>query len=352
MNTTFTVSVTRREESFVCCGNVLDLPAVPQLNPLPLLPILDGAAFAAHRPRIEALLLRLGSEVLDPIVLRGGESVKDLQDFPALVSAALARRPERKTRVLVVGGGAVLDAGQFLAAVLLRGLECIVVPTTLLAQVDAGLGGKCGLDAGATKNLVGVIRQPRAILVDPAFLTSIPDAEIRSGLGELCKMALLEGGELLRALREHCAGGVDVPDAALLALALRAKARYVSEDAFEGGRRIFLNLGHTIGHALESLALESGVPLPHGVAVALGLRAETRAFHPELAPLVDELLDAAGLPQKIPATLRCSGIEEHLAQDKKVRDGVVRVPVLGAEGRAWIVIASVADCASAARSLA
>lgn len=352
MTTTFYVNVARREESLIHSGDVTALPDAPQLKPARLLLVLDACAFAAHRARIEALTLRLGSEVSEPLILPGGEGVKDLAGFPAMVKAALERRPERGTRVLVVGGGAVLDAGQFLAAVLLRGLECVVVPTTLLAQVDAGLGGKCGLDAGSAKNQIGVIRQPRAVLVDPAFLASLPPAEIQSGLGEMCKMALLEGGALLEAMRAHVARGSSLPDASLLSMALRAKARCVSADAFENGRRIFLNLGHTIGHALEALALEAGVPLGHGVAVALGLRAETRAFNPALAPLVDELLDAAGLPRKAPAGLGWSAVEEHLVQDKKVRDGVLRVPVLGEPGRAWIVIASIADCAAAARTLA
>jgi 3-dehydroquinate synthase len=348
----FELVITGREESLIWAGDLAELPEHGALRRTRILPVLDVNALNAHRVRIEALQLRLGATVLEPLLLPGGESCKAMSGFPSLVESALARGLDRNTRLLVVGGGAVLDAGQFLAAVLLRGLECLVVPTTLLAQVDAGLGGKCGLDVGASKNQVGVIRQPRAVLVDPAFLSTLPSSELQSGWGEMCKMALLEGEECINTLKSCAQEGSRIPDACVLRALLRAKARFVASDAREQGRRVFLNLGHTVGHALESLALESEVALPHGVAIALGLRAETRWFNAEAAPLVDGLLDACGLPTAAPAGLDWSRLEDHLVRDKKVREGLLRVPVIGSAGQAWIVMAAVADCAAAARSLA
>ncbi|MSR75749.1 MAG: iron-containing alcohol dehydrogenase [Planctomycetes bacterium] len=317
-----------------------------------LLPIVDGSLPASQVTRGMDMAAALGERCLQALVLPGGEGVKDLGAFATHVEAALARHPDRRTRVLVIGGGAVLDCGQFLAAVLLRGLECCVVPTTLLAQVDAAVGGKCGLDVGARKNQVGVIRQPAAVFVDTAFLSTLPARQIQSGLAELAKTALLCGGVLHAELLAHAQRGGGVPSSALVAACLEYKASVVQRDPLERGERVLLNAGHSVGHALEAAALEAGIDLPHGHAVALGLRAEARAFAPQGVVAVDALLDALNMPRAVPVGVDCVRAAVFLDADKKRQGASIRIPVFDAPGVVRIVEVDMTHCAAALHALA
>lgn len=213
------------------------------------------------------------------IILMPGEAAKTLQQVEMAYERLYALGCDRSTLLLGVGGGTVSDFTGFVAATYLRGLSCGFVPTTLLAQLDAAVGGKNGINLGTAKNMIGTIRQPEFVIIDSHFLASLPALEFTSGLGELLKYALLEGGTLFEATQEYLqaaagrsAAGL-AEDAvaanrlsALIRAAVAVKVRIVGNDEFERGSRKFLNLGHTLGHAIELLE-----GIPHGLAVIKGL---------------------------------------------------------------------------------
>ena len=216
--------------------------------------IADAALRAVQGPRLERLSAALlGPDAAAPLWVEAGEASKEASALPAHWEALAARSLDRRGRLLVAGGGSLLDLGAFLGGTYLRGVETVLLPTTLLAQVDAALGGKCGVNLGPAKNQVGLIRQPAAIVADTGFLETLPAEELQSGQGEVLKTALLAGGDLRDAVQDPVADwGVLVPGC------LRYKADIVRRDEHEGGLRRILNLGHTLGHVLESLALVQG----------------------------------------------------------------------------------------------
>ncbi|HEX8385924.1 MAG TPA: 3-dehydroquinate synthase [Rubricoccaceae bacterium] len=207
-----------------------------------------------------------------PVVVPPGEGSKSLEAFAAVCDACLAAGPDRGAPLLALGGGVVGDLGGFAAATLLRGLPLAHLPTTVLAQVDSSIGGKTGVNTARGKNLVGAFYPPRFVLADPATLRTLPAREVRSGLAEAVKHALLAGGPLLETLEGEW-DRLAEPDvlAAVVREAAAVKARVVSEDERESGARASLNLGHTFGHALEAAA--GYAALTHGEAVAVGMRA-------------------------------------------------------------------------------
>ena len=225
--------------------------------------------------------------------------------------------------VVAVGGGVVTDVGGFAAACYMRGIAYVNVATTLVAQVDAAIGGKTGVNLPEGKNLVGAFWQPLAVLCDTDALVTLPEREWASGRGEIAKCAFLERTP-----------GEGAPGAALAAMALEdqiawcagLKAAVVSADEREGGRRMLLNYGHTLAHALEALSLAGGpVDLRHGEAVAVGL-----VFAAELARRLDRIdddrvaehravVELFGLAAEIPAGLSAPELLQYMARDKKAR---------------------------------
>jgi len=204
----------------------------------------------------------------------GGESRKRLAEVEALAEQMVAAGADRSSVVIAMGGGIVNDVAGFLAAIFMRGIPVIQVPTTLLAQVDAAVGGKTGVNLVAGKNLLGSFHQPLAVLIDPEVLATLPEREYRAGLYEIIKCGVIRDAELFRILDE-CAPEVlamrpTVVDR-IIADAVRIKAEVVSADEREGDLRRILNFGHTVGHALE--AETKYERLLHGEAVAFGMRA-------------------------------------------------------------------------------
>ncbi|HEV8044231.1 MAG TPA: 3-dehydroquinate synthase family protein, partial [Rubrobacter sp.] len=195
------------------------------------------------------------------------------------------------------------DLGGFVAGTYMRGIDLVMLPTSLLAMVDSSVGGKVGVDLPEGKNLVGAFVRPRLVAADLDWLRTLPEREISNGLAETVKMGLLAGGAFFDDL--HLVEGARAGDAeALLTLVLhsvRFKAGVVAEDELEGGLRAILNYGHTIGHALEAAA---GYALPHGSAVAAGMVAAARLsserFGTDLTGLHEDLIEAAGLPLRVP----------------------------------------------------
>jgi len=206
----------------------------------------------------------------------GGEARKRLAEVEALAEQIMQASGDRSSVVVAFGGGIVGDLGGFLAAIFMRGIPVIQVPTTLLAQVDAAVGGKTGANLVAGKNLIGSFHQPLAVLIDPDVLRTLPEREYRAGLYEIVKCGVIRDPHLF-ALMDRSAGDVLTHDPGVLeqiiAAAVRIKAEVVSADEREGGLRRILNFGHTVGHALE--AETHYERLLHGEAVAFGMHAAT-----------------------------------------------------------------------------
>jgi 3-dehydroquinate synthase len=234
-------------------------------------------------------------------VLPDGERGKTLAELERGAARLLREGFTRRSLVVAVGGGAVSDAAGFLAATFMRGVDWAVVPTTLLAMVDAAIGGKTAVNLAAAKNAVGAFHPPRAVLADPAALATLPARELRSGMGEVLKYAALRPDMLGRV----AALGEDPPGPALVGACARAKVDVVRADPTEKGERKLLNLGHTFGHGVEAAGRFER--WTHGEAVAIGLAFAFRlaARLGRIGPLaVAEMEDAirgAGLPVRIPA---------------------------------------------------
>jgi 3-dehydroquinate synthase len=219
----------------------------------------------------------LGGRECEALFFAGGEDNKRISHVEELAEQMIERGADRSSLVLAVGGGIVTDMAGFLAAIFMRGIPVIQVPTTLLAQVDAAVGGKTGVNLVAGKNLIGSFHQPLAVLIDPAVLASLPDREYRAGLYEIIKAGVIRSEPLFRLLAERRSDVLrQVPEVVdgIITEAVRIKAEVVSLDERESGLRRILNFGHTFGHALE--AETQYTQFLHGEAVSWGMRAATR----------------------------------------------------------------------------
>ena len=212
-----------------------------------------------------------------PIFFAGGESKKRLSEIESMAEELVAAGADRSSVVVAFGGGIVNDVGGFLAAIFMRCIPVIQVPTTLLAQVDAAVGGKTGVNLVSGKNLLGSFHQPLAVLIDPDVLRTLPEREYRAGLYEIIKCGVIRDATLFRLLDEGIEKVLAQEPATverIIAGAVRIKTEVVSADEREGGLRRILNFGHTVGHALEAETQYSR--FLHGEAVAFGMRAATR----------------------------------------------------------------------------
>lgn len=304
--------------------------------------VVTQAGVRAHAERVTESLAAAG---FNPRVLQvpDGEGAKVLTQAERLWDAFLDHGLDRGSAVLAVGGGVVGDLAGFAAATYMRGTGLVQVPTSLLAQVDASVGGKVAVNHPRAKNLIGVFHQPRLVLIDPATLATLPDREYRAGLAEVIKTGAALSADLFERL-ERDGPALRRRDGDLLAEVVAAccaeKAAIVEQDEREeSGLRMVLNYGHTVGHALE--ALDGYRTWLHGEAVAVGIAVAARlATRLGLAePATEErqvrLLEGAGLPvtfeQPAPAA-----ILEALRHDKKARDGRVPFVLLKAIGRAEV----------------
>jgi 3-dehydroquinate synthase len=272
------------------------------------------------------------------LVIEAGEDQKTPATVSQIHDAAFARKLERGSLIVALGGGVVGDMAGFAAATWLRGIAVVQVPTTLLAMVDAAIGGKTGVNHPGGKNLIGAFHQPRLVLIDPATLATLPEREFRAGMAEVIKYGVIGDAELFNDL--HTAAEHD-PDAGLASLAsvgakrlqslleraAAAKAQVVAADEREGGLRAILNYGHTLGHVVEALC-GYGAYL-HGEAVGLGMIAAGEVslgmglWSQDDQRRQKAVIAAAGLPMAWP-DLDPDAVLECLQGDKKVRDGKVR----------------------------
>lgn len=205
-----------------------------------------------------------------------GEQHKNIDTCAVLWQRLLECQFDRRSLLLNLGGGVIGDMGGFVAATYKRGIRFVQIPTTLLAQVDASIGGKLGIDFGGIKNSVGVFQNPQAVFIDPQFLQTLPTRQLRNGFAEVVKHALIADVDYWKKL-QTLDTSTSQPWQELIHTSLLIKKRVVEADPLEQGLRKILNFGHTIGHAIESYSLQyDSEPLLHGEAVALGMIAETR----------------------------------------------------------------------------
>ncbi len=326
--------------------------AIARCAPSSLLVVSDSNVQRTRGATIEGALRPLAVRCTR-ITLPPGEAHKTLANVGAIWDAALGAGLDRGALVVAVGGGVIGDLAGFAAACLLRGVRFVQVPTTLLAMVDSSVGGKTGFDHITGKNLLGAFYQPSAVVADLGHLITLPVRERAAGLAEIVKIALATDGPLLDRL-EECAEALARGDLGALAPVVRAaidaKIRVVRDDEREKGPRALLNLGHTVGHALE--AHGGYARWLHGEAVALGTLVEMRATA-ELgwtpAALVERgaaLFAALGLPVRVEHA-ELAAAWAFVANDKKRARDAVRLPVVTGAGQAHVELVGLRELRSA-----
>jgi len=311
---------------------------VRPLRPSQLLVVTDSRVGPLYAARALAAL-----QTLAPVAvfeLTGGETGKDMRAVEAVLDALLAAGADRKSVVIALGGGVVGDIAGFAAAVYMRGIRFVQVPTTLLAQVDSSVGGKTGVNHPRGKNLIGAFHQPEAVVADTDTLRTLPPRELSAGLAEVLKHGLLADAEYFAQVTSDLPRLLACDEQALTAAIGRSceiKAAIVARDEKESGERALLNLGHTFGHAIE--ALTGYERWLHGEAVGCGMclaadlsrrldlitRADVEA--------VERAIAAAKLPTRIEGLSRAAALES-MRGDKKTEAGEIRFIVLERIGRA------------------
>jgi 3-dehydroquinate synthase len=302
-----------------------------------------GRVAASHRVAVisdDNVALHHGAAVLSQFpsdrarlfTMPPGEQEKTRERWAQLTDALLEWGAGRDTTVVAVGGGVVGDLAGFVAATYMRGLPVVQVPTTLLAMVDASVGGKTAVDTPGGKNLVGAFHNPSAVVIDPAVLGTLPADVLRSGLAEMIKHGVIADAsyfdrmlQFLPALAAH--GAAADGFAPLIAGSVRIKAEVVAEDTREGGLRQILNFGHTVAHAVEKV---QQYDMLHGDAVAMGMVAEARMAErlglasAGVSHAVRDAVVRAGLPDTLPAGIDIDAVLAETHGDKKARGGAAR----------------------------
>jgi shikimate kinase/3-dehydroquinate synthase len=278
---------------------------------------------------------RLGDVVRD-VRIAPGEAAKTLETAGEVLRALADAGMAHDDHVVALGGGVVGDVAGFCAAVYQRGVPVVQVPTTLVAQVDSAYGGKTGVDLPEGKNYVGAYHQPAAVLADPSTLATLPAEELAAGWAEVVKTGLIAGGDLWRRVRSRELHShhppPTPPDRDLVLACARVKLRIVAQDERDAGLRQTLNLGHTVGHAIETAT--GYRRYRHGEAVGLGLLAALTLSHqPELREEVAALLAAQGLPVQLDPAVDREAVAVAVQRDKKRRGGRVGFVLVEAPGR-------------------
>jgi 3-dehydroquinate synthase len=306
-----------------------------------------GNVFVVTNPVVDALYGEAARASLDgvagrveTIAIPDGEQYKSLDTLRTIYDRVLSYGADRRTIIAALGGGVVGDVAGFAAATVLRGIRLVMIPTTLLAQVDSSVGGKTAVNHDRGKNLIGAFHQPALVVSDTSTLTTLPEREYRAGLAEVIKYGVILDAELF-ALLETRAGDLVARDPELLtdivARSVELKAQVVERDEREGGLRAILNFGHTVGHAIEKVTQYSR--FLHGEAVAIGMSAAARvsrtigACDAATAQRLERLTTALGLPTALPADLDRAAVEAAIGFDKKVRGDSVTFIVADGIGR-------------------
>ncbi len=279
----------------------------------------------------------------ETLIVPDGEGEKNVNRWSDVIDSLTAMGATRDVTLVALGGGVIGDLTGFAAASYMRGVDFVQLPTSLLAQVDASVGGKTAINHPAGKNLIGAFHQPQGVVIDLDTLDTLPGREFRAGLAEVVKYGLLGDATFLPWLAKHRSAILDRepgPLGQMIARCCEQKAAIVAADEREQGQRALLNLGHTFGHAIEA---ESGYGhILHGEAVAIGcclaasLSAELGYITEREAGEVTSLIAEFGLPTQVPKDLQAERLISRMGLDKKNRDGQLRLVLLRAIGAAAV----------------
>jgi 3-dehydroquinate synthase len=292
---------------------------------------------------LDRVLEALPEDNRHSLVLPDGEANKNQRLWWWIIDELVAIGADRDSCIIALGGGVIGDLGGFAAASYMRGIDFIQVPTTLLAQVDAAVGGKTGINHEQGKNLVGAFHQPRAVLMDTDTLDTLPEREFLAGLAEVVKYGAIRDRPFLEWLERHATRVVKRDREILAELVERSvsnKAEVVTGDEFEAGARALLNFGHSFGHALETLT--GYQRYLHGEAVAIGMVVAARLSEarglcvPGSADRLAALLEMFGLPVTVLEDVTAAAVVDQLRHDKKMRSGRTRLVLLEEFGSATI----------------
>ncbi len=285
-------------------------------------------------PKIKS---ELKGHVYDLIEIPSGEKHKTLSTCEKIWEQMLDQNADRKSLVINLGGGVIGDMGGYAASCYMRGVDFIQIPTTLLSQVDASVGGKLGVDFKSFKNLVGVFNSPQAVIIESGFLKTLSAAELRSGFAEVIKHALIKDESLWIDLQGQTPASIK-KWAEIIHRNVCIKKEVVEDDPFEGGLRKILNFGHTIGHAIETLLLDTDDHLLHGEAIAVGMICESflsyskgMISNQELDEITEYILSIYN--KVIPTRLKNhKQILENMKKDKKNKGGKIMFSLLDGVG--------------------
>ena len=263
------------------------------------------------------------------IEIKSGEEYKNISTCNFIWEQLTINNFDRNSLLINLGGGVIGDMGGFCAATYKRGLDFIHIPTTLLAMVDASVGGKLGIDFKGFKNQIGLFNNPKAVLISPEFLETLAESELKSGFAEVVKHALISDNSLWVKLKNTPFTDLDWED--IIDTSVQIKNKIVLADPFEKGERKKLNFGHTFGHAIESYYLEKGTPISHGEAVFMGMILET-----EISDLSEtdknEIKNYILSNFALPYTPKKSSLHKFLINDKKNQDGKINFTLLSGIG--------------------
>jgi 3-dehydroquinate synthase len=294
---------------------------VDSLNPSNIFVLVDVNTSSFVLPRLQAQSKAIANATV--ITTKAGDINKNLEALASIWKQLGLQHATRDSLLINVGGGVITDMGAFAAATFKRGIRFVNVPTTLLGAVDASVGGKTGINFNNLKNQIGVFRNAEVVIISTTFFNTLNSEELRSGYGEMLKHALLSSQKAFDSLLTHPVDQID-PDRmlSLLEESVMVKKHIVDEDPEEKGLRRALNLGHTAGHAFESLALDRLSPIPHGYAVVYGLLTEMILSHMILKFPSDQLQRFASYVKDVygPFDFTCDDYPKLLAymsQDKK-----------------------------------
>lgn len=287
--------------------------------------ILSSPQIAAHHlPLLENTCVQAGALQIDHFLISAGEQHKTLDEAQKIWDALLQRHHYRDTVIIALGGGMVGDLAGFCAACYLRGVTVIQCPTSLVAQIDAAIGGKTAVNLPQGKNLIGAFYPPAAVMTDLRTLATLPQREYISGLGELIKYGLALDADFFNWIEQHIDQIVNREPTILhqaVRWACQIKAHVVSIDERDSAQRIVLNFGHTLAHALESILdyqyLLHGEAVALGMLVAIHLSLQQNNSHVELLSRSITLFERAGLPTQLPPGVTVSAILAKMKQDKK-----------------------------------
>lgn len=303
--------------------------------------VTDANVEALYGRRLIEELMGFGLPV-EMIAFPAGEASKNIDTALTIVRQLVKAGADRKTALMALGGGVVGDVTGLVASLYMRSIPYLQIPTTLVAQVDSSIGGKTAIDLREGKNLLGTFYQPRVVLTDPAFLTTLPEEEFINGLAEVVKYGIIEQGNLFTLLEDEMAALKQLHRDVLVRVIERCcaiKKSFVEVDEMDEGPRRFLNFGHTLGHALEAA---SNYELSHGPGVSLGMMAAARLSE-EIGGLpgrdrerIEQLIIKAGLPTTIPGHISTDLIMSKLTADKKKSGTTINFVLLREMGAPFV----------------